>query len=80
MNDLAYQAETTLTGKEVKGSPPVIQASNCVFHSLAVKYPEICHFDVALLTELTGSDVSHEKCILRGSDTCRFRFSERKKG
>jgi predicted ArsR family transcriptional regulator len=74
MNDLAYQAETALTGKEAPGAPPVIEASNCVFHSLAAKYPEICQFDIALLTSLTGAEVIHEKCILRGGGTCRFRF------
>lgn len=78
MNDLAYQAETALTGRELPGAPPVIEASNCVFHALAAKYPEICHFDIALLTELTGADVVHEQCILRGGGTCRFRFQERK--
>lgn len=76
MNDLAYQAETVFTGKESPGEPPVIEANNCVFHTLAVKYPEICQFDIALLTELTGATVIHEKCILRGGDTCRFRFKE----
>lgn len=76
MDDLAYQAETVLTGKELPGEPPVIEASNCVFHSLAARYPEICRFDLALLTRLTGAKVVQEKCILRGSETCRFRFRE----
>lgn len=76
MNDLAYEAETVLTGMEAPGEPPVIEANNCVFHTLAIQYPEICQFDIALLTELTGATVIHEKCILRGSDTCRFRFKE----
>lgn len=74
MNDLAYQAETALTGKEHPGDPPVIEASNCVFHTLASKYPEICQFDIGLLTQLTGARVNHEQCILRGGDSCRFRF------
>jgi predicted ArsR family transcriptional regulator len=74
MNDLAYQAETALTGKEHPGDPPVIEASNCVFHALASKYPEICQFDIGLLTQLTGAQVNHEQCILRGGSSCRFRF------
>lgn len=78
MSELAYQAETALTGKELPGSPPVIEASNCVFHALAARYPEICKFDIALLTRLTGAQVTHEQCILRGGDTCRFRFKEKK--
>lgn len=79
MNDLAYQAETVLTGKELPGSAPVIEASNCVFHGLAAKYPEICDFDLALLTKLTGAEVIHEKCILHGGGICRFRFKEKVK-
>jgi DeoR family transcriptional regulator, suf operon transcriptional repressor len=76
MNELAYQAETALTGKELPGSPPVIEASNCVFHALASRFPEICKFDIALLSKLTGAQVIHEQCILRGGGTCRFRFKE----
>jgi predicted ArsR family transcriptional regulator len=77
MNELAYQAETALTGREFPGSPPVIEASNCVFHSIAERFPEICKFDLALLSKLTGAQVVHEKCILRGEGTCRFRFKEK---
>jgi DeoR family suf operon transcriptional repressor len=74
MSELAYEAETALTGKELPGSPPVIEASNCVFHTLASRFPEICRFDISLLSKLTGADVVHEQCILRGGGTCRFRF------
>jgi predicted ArsR family transcriptional regulator len=77
MNDLAYQAETALTGKELPGAPPVIEASNCVFHTLAPKYPEICQFDIGLLSQLTGAQVNHEQCILRGGESCRFRFKDK---
>jgi DeoR family suf operon transcriptional repressor len=78
MSDLAYQAETVFTGKEKAGEAPAIEANNCVFHSLAEKFPEICQFDLALLSELTDATVMHEKCILHGSETCRFRFVEKK--
>jgi predicted ArsR family transcriptional regulator len=78
MNELAYQAETALTGKELPGSPPVIEASNCVFHSIAARFPEICRFDIALLAKLTGAQITHEQCILRGGGTCRFRFKAAK--
>lgn len=77
MNDLAYQAEVTFTGKELPGSPPVIEASNCVYHSIAEKFPEVCQFDIALLTRLTGAQVVHEQCIVRGGGTCRFRFKQK---
>ena len=74
MNDLAYQAETAFTGKEMPGSPPVIEATHCVYHSLATRFPEVCQFDVSLLSKLTGAEVVHEQCIVRGGGTCRFRF------
>jgi predicted ArsR family transcriptional regulator len=74
MNDLAYQAETSLTGKELPGAPPVIEATNCVFHNLAVRFPEVCNFDIALLAKITGANVIHEQCMIRGSSVCRFRF------
>lgn len=77
MNDLAYQAETTFTGKEQAGAPPVIEATNCVYHALATRFPQICSFDIALLTQLTGAQVTHEQCIVRGGGTCRFRFKKK---
>jgi len=77
MNDLAYQAQTVLTGKELPGAPPVIEASNCVYHGLAARFPEVCQFDIALLSRITGAEVVHEQCIVRGGSTCRFRFKAR---
>jgi DeoR family transcriptional regulator, suf operon transcriptional repressor len=74
MNDLAYQAETTFTGKEQPGSPPVIEAHNCVYHALATQFPQVCQFDLALLSTLTGAQIIHEQCIIRGGGVCRFRF------
>jgi predicted ArsR family transcriptional regulator len=77
MNDLAYQAETARTGKELPGQPAVIEATNCVYHALATQFPEICQFDIALLSKLSGSNVAHEKCIIRGDGMCRFRFKQK---
>jgi predicted ArsR family transcriptional regulator len=79
MNDLAYQAEASFTGKEAPGSPQVINATNCVYHALATRFPEVCQFDLTLLTELTGAQVVHEQCIIRGGGTCRFRFKAAEK-
>lgn len=74
MNDLAYQAETARTGRELPGQPPVIEATNCVYHALATRFPEICQFDIALLSKLSGAQIVHEQCIIRGGGSCRFRF------
>lgn len=70
MESLGYSARSIAT----TGGLPVIEADNCVFHNLAMKNPEICHFDLALLTTFTGSGVNHEKCMAKGSHVCRFRF------
>jgi DeoR family transcriptional regulator, suf operon transcriptional repressor len=78
MSDLAYQAEAVYTGKEAPGAPPVIEATNCVYHALATQFPEVCEFDVSLLSSLTDATVVHEQCIIRGGGSCRFRFVKRK--
>lgn len=54
--------------------PTVISADNCVFHDLALKDPEVCHFDLALLSTFTDSRVDHQECMARGGHVCRFKF------
>lgn len=58
-------------------SGPTIEADNCVFHELAMKHPEICHFDLALLSGFTGAKVELHECMARGGHVCRFRFTPR---
>lgn len=74
MNDLPYQAEVVLTERDLPGAPPVIEAFNCVCHGVALKYPEVCRFDISLMKELTRTAPIHEKCIIRGDGICRFRL------
>lgn len=62
----------------VKRELPGITAHNCVFHHLAAKYPEVCHFDLALMAAATGAKVQHAECMVRGGQVCRFRFSKSK--
>ena len=52
-----------------------IEADNCIFHSLAMKNPEVCAFDLALLSTFTDSKVDHQECMARGGNVCRFKFS-----
>ena len=73
MDELGYDARTT---KDV-GGVPTIEADNCVFHELARKSPEICHFDLALFSGLTDSKVDLHECMARGGHVCRFRFTPR---
>ncbi|BBJ24247.1 helix-turn-helix transcriptional regulator [Candidatus Nitrotoga sp. AM1P] len=51
-----------------------IEADNCIFHNLAMKNPEICQFDLALLSTFTDSTVNHEECMAKGGNVCRFKF------
>lgn len=74
MDELGYDARV---GPDVNATP-VIEADNCVFHELAKKNPEICHFDLALLSAATDSKVEHHECMARGGNVCRFKFSARR--
>ena len=55
-----------------------IEADNCIFHNLAMKNPEVCAFDLALLSTFTDSKVDHQECMARGGNVCRFRFSAKR--
>lgn len=57
--------------------PTVISADNCVFHDIAMKDPEVCRFDIALLSTFTDSRVEHQECMAKGGHVCRFKFRPR---
>lgn len=69
MQELGYDA----VAKTGNGGQ-LIEAHNCVFHKLAVKCPEVCSFDIALLSASSGCRVEHRSCMVRGGDACRFHF------
>ena len=69
MEQLGYNTASTTVLE-----PNVISADNCVFHDLARQDPEVCHFDLALLSTFTDSAVEHQECMVRGGHVCRFRF------
>ena len=72
MQELGYEAVSTEpSGRHL----PMIEATNCVFHHLAARFPEICHFDLALLSTFVGKPVVHDECIVRGGHVCRFKFN-----
>ncbi|HUG16907.1 MAG TPA: winged helix-turn-helix transcriptional regulator [Thermomicrobiales bacterium] len=73
MDELGYDARA---GADLAGAP-TIEADNCVFHELAMKNPEVCQFDLSLLSGLTGSKVELDECMARGGHVCRFRFTPR---
>ena len=75
MRELGYQSGSIDPAKE---KLPAIEATNCVFHSLAKCYPEVCHFDLAMMSEVVGCDVIHDECMVLGGHVCRFKFKERR--
>jgi predicted ArsR family transcriptional regulator len=70
MEQLGYSTQATEDGK--------ISADNCVFHALAMNNPEICQFDLALMSAFTDSAVDHQECMAKGGNVCRFKFKEKK--
>lgn len=74
MDELGYDARAA---KDLGGAP-TIEADNCIFHELAMKHPEVCQFDLALLSGFTGSKVELHECMARDGHVCRFRFTPHK--
>jgi predicted ArsR family transcriptional regulator len=72
MTELGYDA----AAKKEKGET-IIEAHNCVFHRLAEKNPDVCKFDLALLSEASGCAVEHRACMVRGGEACRFSFKKK---
>jgi predicted ArsR family transcriptional regulator len=70
MQDLGYAARVAVPSTE-----HTIEASNCVFHHLAAKFPEVCRFDLGLIGAFAGATVDHQECMVRGGHACRFKLS-----
>ncbi len=68
MNAAGYEAEVFFRSP---GEPQIV-AHNCVFHDLAKVHPLVCELDLALIGALGGAQVTHEECMLRGGQVCRF--------
>lgn len=71
MDQLGYDARVA---KDADGAP-AIEANHCIFHELATKHPEVCQFDLALLSGYAGRRVELRECMSRGGRVCRFRFA-----
>lgn len=70
MEELGYNTRSFAVDSDAL----TIEADNCIFHNLAMKNPEICQFDLALLSTFTDSTVNHEECMAKGGNVCRFKF------
>jgi predicted ArsR family transcriptional regulator len=69
LNELGYRSYVKQSDVR-KGA--IIEASNCVYHSVAKEHPELCHFDIQFIESATGLKVKLESCIARGGSICRF--------
>lgn len=70
MDQLGYNARNAT----LPGGQAVIEADNCVFHTMAKKDSEICHLDMGLMETFSDSTVEHDECMVRGGNICRFRL------
>jgi predicted ArsR family transcriptional regulator len=69
MQDLGYAARVAPLADDT------IEASNCVFHHLAAKFPEVCRFDLGLMGAFADAKVDHQECMVRGGQMCRFKLA-----
>ncbi len=70
MNELGYRASLKQSDMR-KGA--IIEATNCVYHSVAKLHPELCAFDIKFIQAASGKkSVKLESCIARGGTVCRF--------
>jgi len=72
LQNLGYQAQAEPASS--KNELPILTAHNCVYHDLAIKHPEVCAFDLALLEQLVNRKVEHQECMAKGGHACRFTF------
>jgi hypothetical protein len=38
----------------------------------------VCSFDLGLIEAVSGADVDHDECIVKGGVECRFRLRRRR--
>ena len=74
MNELGYRS--TLRQTDIRKGA-ILEATNCIYHSVAKEHPELCQFDVQFLESASGMKVKLESCIARGGPICRFCISKK---
>lgn len=68
MDELGYQAKLLDQANS-------IEACNCVYHSIAQQYSEVCAFDKALIQSILNKHIELEECMALGGKLCRFKIS-----
>lgn len=75
MEQLGYNASY----RSDVGPDPTIEADNCIFHHLAERNPDVCQFDLELMSAFTDSAVEHQECMAKNGNVCRFRLHAKAK-
>ncbi len=70
MEELGYESSVNNEGKNM------IRACNCVYHDLATEIPEVCSFDLALISAMSGRKIKHVECMAQGNHKCSFKIKE----
>lgn len=71
MNELGFVVQETVNKNQQK----CLQASNCIYHDLAQKHPQICQFDLALIKTTLNEYVELTRCMAKGDTLCEFLIS-----
>jgi predicted ArsR family transcriptional regulator len=70
LNEMGYRSSLKQSDLR-KGA--ILEATNCVYHSVAKTHPSLCRFDVRFIENVTGGmNVELQSCIARGDSVCRF--------
>lgn len=69
LNELGYRA--VLKQSDIRKGA-VLEATHCVYHSVAKEHPALCGFDISFLENVSGMNVQMESCIAKGGSACRF--------
>ena len=72
MDDLGFKTDKKTMAD---GNALTVKAYNCIFHDLAQTHPEICQFDIALMTALLEKNVTLNQCMAKGGSACCFKIA-----
>ncbi len=72
MTDLGYQARLIDDSENITHT--IIEAHNCVYHDLAQAHPEVCEFDIGLISNFLEQKVELTECLAKGGCACRFKI------
>lgn len=75
LNELGYRAQ--LKQSDIR-KDVIIEAVNCVYHTVAKSHPSVCQFDIKFIEVASGGqNVVLESCIAKGAKVCRFCISQK---